>query len=56
MFVGWSLLPCFRQTGDGKIDVEDAKVYWRKLRALLTNKFPDAAGFSLGFLYGVKSG
>jgi hypothetical protein len=44
------------QTGDGNIDVEDVKVWWRKVRDLLTNKLPDAAGFSLGFLCGVKYG
>lgn len=44
------------KTGDGKLNADDAKVYWQKLRALLTNKIPSAGGFSLGFLYGVKTG
>ena len=44
------------QTGDGKLDVEDAKAWWRKVKALLTHKVPSAGGFSLGFLYGVRYG
>mmetsp|Transcript_48184 Transcript_48184/g.73356 ORF Transcript_48184/g.73356 Transcript_48184/m.73356 type:complete len:124 (-) Transcript_48184:79-450(-) len=43
-------------TGDGKVDGEDMKVWWRKVKNLLTNKLPSAGGFSLGFLYGVKHG
>jgi uncharacterized membrane protein (Fun14 family) len=43
-------------TGDGKLDIDDAKAYWKKLKSVLTNKVPAAGGFSLGFLYGVKSG
>ena len=43
-------------TGDGKLDFEDAKTYWKMLKKLLTNKIPSAGGFSLGFLYGVRSG
>merc|ERR1712130_123500 len=43
------------KTGDGKLDVEDAKEYWRILKDMLTNKLPSAGGFSLGFLYGVRS-
>jgi uncharacterized membrane protein (Fun14 family) len=43
-------------TGDGKLDADDAKIYWQKLRKLLTNKIPSAGGFSLGFLYGVRYG
>jgi uncharacterized membrane protein (Fun14 family) len=41
---------------DGKLTAADAKEYWKKLRALLTNKIPGAGGFGLGFLYGVKHG
>ena len=43
-------------TGDGKVDTEDVKAYWKKIRGVLTNKVPAAGGFSLGFMYGVKSG
>mmetsp|Transcript_33236 Transcript_33236/g.54867 ORF Transcript_33236/g.54867 Transcript_33236/m.54867 type:complete len:125 (+) Transcript_33236:264-638(+) len=42
--------------GDGKLTTSDVKVYWRKFRTLLTNKLPDGAGFSLGFLMGVRHG
>lgn len=43
-------------TGDGKINSDDAKAYWKKIRGVLTNKVPAAGGFSVGFMYGVKSG
>mmetsp|Transcript_37654 Transcript_37654/g.53108 ORF Transcript_37654/g.53108 Transcript_37654/m.53108 type:complete len:126 (+) Transcript_37654:39-416(+) len=43
-------------TGDGKLDVEDAKAYWKKFFKFMTYKMPDAGGFSLGFLYGVRHG
>ena len=41
-------------TGDGKITVDDAKAYWKKLKEVLTYRLPAAGGFSLGFLYGLK--
>eukprot|EP00536_Pseudo-nitzschia_multiseries_P014171 jgi/Psemu1/291298/fgenesh1_pg.665_\ len=41
--------------GDGKLDGNDLKVYWKKLQALLTTNMPNSTGFSLGFLYGIKS-
>ena len=41
------------QNSDGEITIEDAKKYWHKVKKLLTNKIPDAGGFSLGFLYGI---
>mmetsp|Transcript_55816 Transcript_55816/g.135228 ORF Transcript_55816/g.135228 Transcript_55816/m.135228 type:complete len:130 (+) Transcript_55816:119-508(+) len=41
---------------DGKFDKEDIKVLWKKLKVMLTKNLPSNAGFSLGFLYGVKSG
>lgn len=43
-------------SGDGKVDKEDVKLWWKKLKALLTKNLPGNAGFSLGFLYGIKSG
>jgi len=43
-------------TGDGLLSADDAKVYWQKLKKLLTNKIPSAGGFSMGFLYGVRYG
>lgn len=41
---------------DGKLDEEDLKAYWKKLKAVLVNGIPDAGGFSLGFLWGIKYG
>ena len=44
----------FWQTKDGKINIDDVKTYWKKVKEVLTHKLPDAAGFSLGFLCGLK--
>ena len=41
--------------GDGKLSIEDLKVYWEKLKKILTKEIPSAGGFSLGFLYGLTS-
>jgi len=41
---------------DGKVDSKDLSEFWKKLKAILTNKVPAAGGFSMGFLYGIKSG
>merc|ERR1712228_336328 len=38
--------------GDGKLTISDAQVYWKKLKAMLTDQLPSASGFSVGFLYG----
>lgn len=42
-------------TGDGKITADDFKVYWKKLKAFLTNGIPSASGFTVGFIYGLTS-
>jgi uncharacterized membrane protein (Fun14 family) len=42
-------------TGDGKINMDDAKVYWKKVKEVLTHRLPAAGGFSFGFLYGLRS-
>jgi len=42
--------------GDGKVGADDMKVYWKKLKTLLTANLPNSGGFSLGFFYGVKQG
>jgi hypothetical protein len=47
---------CFYQTGDGKIDMEDVKIWWKKFKTMMTYQLPDATGFSMGFLAGVKYG
>jgi uncharacterized membrane protein (Fun14 family) len=52
--ISGGLLTKMDATGDGKFDGEDVKAYWKKIRAVLTNKVPAAGGFSLGFMYGVK--
>ncbi|CAJ1960710.1 unnamed protein product [Cylindrotheca closterium] len=43
-------------TGDGKVDMDDVKGWWKKLRVILTNELPGAGGFSLGFITGVRYG
>mmetsp|Transcript_27977 Transcript_27977/g.41321 ORF Transcript_27977/g.41321 Transcript_27977/m.41321 type:complete len:124 (+) Transcript_27977:76-447(+) len=42
--------------GDGELTTKDIKNYWRKFKSIMTSKLPDAGGFSLGFLYGVRHG
>lgn len=42
--------------GDGKLGSGDIKVYWLKLKSLLTANLPNSGGFSLGFLYGIRQG
>lgn len=41
---------------DGKIDTEDAKIYWKEFKKVMVHRVPSAGGFSVGFLYGVRSG
>ena len=41
---------------DGKFDKEDIIILWKKVKAVLTTNLPSNAGFSLGFLCGLKSG
>eukprot|EP00979_Chaetoceros_neogracilis_P018348 scaffold10575_cov275-Chaetoceros_neogracile.AAC.2 len=41
--------------GDGELTVSDAKVYWKKVKKILTTNMPSAGGFSLGFMYGLSS-
>lgn len=42
-------------SGDGKFDAEDLKAYWKSFKKIMTNRVPAAGGFSLGFLYGLRS-
>ncbi|KAL7554547.1 hypothetical protein ACHAWF_018009 [Thalassiosira exigua] len=39
---------------DGEITEKDLKRYLEKVKAILTNNIPDASGFGLGFMYGLK--
>ena len=43
------------QDGDGELTVKDAKVYWSKVKKILTYNLPSAGGFSLGFMYGLRA-
>ena len=44
LLISWLSCSCALQT------------YWKKFKALMTNKIPSAGGFSFGFLYGVRYG
>eukprot|EP00584_Thalassiosira_punctigera_P007664 CAMPEP_0172528126 /NCGR_PEP_ID=MMETSP1067-20121228/2619_1 /TAXON_ID=265564 ORGANISM="Thalassiosira punctigera, Strain Tpunct2005C2" /NCGR_SAMPLE_ID=MMETSP1067 /ASSEMBLY_ACC=CAM_ASM_000444 /LENGTH=137 /DNA_ID=CAMNT_0013311989 /DNA_START=116 /DNA_END=529 /DNA_ORIENTATION=+ len=40
---------------DGEITEKDLKLYWQKLKTILTNNIPDASGFGLGFMFGLRA-
>lgn len=42
------------QNKDGKLDMEDAKVFWRRFMAYAGRGAPSAAGFTSGFMLGYK--
>lgn len=43
--------------GDGKVDMKDAVVVWKRyIKPMLTYHLPSAGGFSLGFFLGLKHG
>ena len=44
------------KTGDGKVDGDDAQVFWNRAKETLTDKVPGAGGFSAGFLLGARRG
>lgn len=41
---------------DGKIDADDAQIWWKKSQAALKDSVPGAGGFSAGFLLGARRG
>ena len=41
---------------DGKLNTDDAKEWWKRLKKILVHKIPSSGGFSVGFLYGVRYG
>lgn len=42
------------QNNDGKLDMEDVKIFWRRCIAYAGRGVPSAAGFSSGFLFGYQ--
>lgn len=44
------------QNADGKVDVDDAEIWWQKTQAVLKDSVPGAGGFSAGFLLGARRG
>lgn len=39
---------------DGEITEKDLRRYWDKVKKILTNNIPDASGFGLGFMLGLR--
>jgi len=42
--------------GDGKLDAEDAKLWWRKFKETMANALPSSSGFAGGFVLGLRYG
>lgn len=42
------------QNNDGKLDMEDVKIFWRRCMTFLSRGVPSAAGFTSGFMFGYK--
>lgn len=40
---------------DGEFTEKDLQRYWAKVKEILTNNVPDASGFGLGFMFGLRS-
>lgn len=40
---------------DGEITEMDVQRYWQKVKKILTNNIPDASGFGLGFMFGLRA-
>ncbi len=40
---------------DGEITDKDVQRYWERVKKFLTENIPDASGFGLGFMIGLKS-
>jgi uncharacterized membrane protein (Fun14 family) len=43
-------------SGDEQLNADDLKIYWQRVRRILTKNLPSAGGFSFGFLYGLRYG
>ncbi|KAG7355793.1 FUN14 family protein [Nitzschia inconspicua] len=41
---------------DGKLDADDAQIWWQKSQVVLKDSIPGAGGFSAGFLLGARRG
>lgn len=40
---------------DGEITDKDIQRYWERVKKFMTENIPDASGFGLGFMIGLKS-
>lgn len=41
---------------DGKVDADDAQIWWSKFQAIMKDSVPGAGGFAAGFLLGARRG
>jgi len=44
-----------QKDNDGEITEKDLRIYWEKAKKILTHNIPDASGFSLGFMFGLRA-
>lgn len=42
------------QNNDGKLDMEDVKIFWRRCMSYASRGVPSAAGFTSGFMFGYQ--
>jgi len=40
---------------DGAITEKDLRLYWKKATRILTQNIPDASGFGVGFMLGLRA-
>jgi len=48
------LLP-YQKDKDGEITDKDIQKYYKKMKKILTDNIPDASGFGIGFMFGLRS-
>mmetsp|Transcript_43629 Transcript_43629/g.105796 ORF Transcript_43629/g.105796 Transcript_43629/m.105796 type:complete len:97 (+) Transcript_43629:540-830(+) len=41
---------------DGKVDADDAQIWWNKFNVVMKDSVPGAGGFAAGFLLGARRG
>lgn len=52
--IGESFTRAVDQNSDGKLDMADVKVFFKRAMGWLSRGLPNAAGFTSGFLFGAK--
>ena len=51
MSIDWTTI---LKDNDGEITEKDLKRYWEKAKKIVTANLPDASGFGLGFMLGLR--